>query len=272
MSALTSNVDHLMSRIDIAMQRFGWIDMIVFSELAPFGPLIGQHPEDIGPTLELFREAARKWKIWIVPGSLFEARDGKVFNTTAVINPAGEIAGRYDKLFPFLPYEQGVEGGTEFLVFDVPDVGRFGMSICYDLWFPETSRTLTSMGAEVILHPVMTGTTDRDVELSMARATAAQFQCYVVDVNGLGAGGLGRSCVVGPGGDVLYQCGAEEEIFPIELDLDQVRHQREAGQNGLGQVLKSFRDRRVEFEVYDRAAFGSGALGALGPLVAKSKR
>ena len=73
-----------------------------------------------------------------------------------------------------------------FCVFDVPDVGRFGLSICYDMWFPETTRQLTSQGVEVLLHPVLTGTTDRDAELAIARATAAQFQCYVIDVNGLG--------------------------------------------------------------------------------------
>lgn len=271
-SAIGSNVDHLKSRIDIAMRRFGWIDMILLSELAPFGPLIEKHPDDITPTLEAFCEIARNWQIWLVPGSIFERRGDKVFNTTVVINPSGEIIGRYDKLFPFLPYEVGVEGGSRFLTFDVPNVGRFGLSICYDLWFPETSRTLTSLGAEVILHPVLTGTTDRDVELAMARATAAQFQCFVIDVNGLGAGGLGRSCIVGPGGDLLYECRAEEEIFPIEIDIDQVRHQREFGQNGLGQVLKSFRDRNIEFDVYNRANADFNGLDALGPLTLRSKR
>ena len=81
------------------------------------------------------------------------------------------------------------------------------VSICYDIWFPETTRTLTSMGAEVLLHPVLTNTIDRDVELSIARATAAQFQCYVFDINGIGAGGVGRSCVVDPSGQVLHEAG-----------------------------------------------------------------
>jgi deaminated glutathione amidase len=53
----------------------------------------------------------------------------------------------------------------------VPQVGRFGLSICYDIWFPETTRQLTSAGVEVLLHPVLTGTTDRDAELAIARAT-----------------------------------------------------------------------------------------------------
>lgn len=196
---------------------------------------------------------------------MFERRDGKVYNTSVVINPQGEIVGKYDKMFPVMPYETGVEGGKDFIVFDVPNVGRFGLSICYDMWCPETTRTLVSMGAEVLLHPVLTGTTDRDVELAMARATAAQFQCYVVDINGMGAGGLGRSCFVGPGGDMIYEARGAEEIIPIEIDLDLVRRQRAQGQNGLGQVQKSFRDRKVDFTVYSDA-FDHSYQDSLGPL------
>jgi hypothetical protein len=173
---------------------------------------------------------------------------------------------RYRKMFPFLPYESGVEPGTEFCVFDVPDVGRFGLSICYDIWFPETTRQLTSQGVEVLLHPVRTATVDRDAELAIARATAAQFQCFVFDVNGLAGGGVGRSCVVDPAATVLHQCAGQEELFPIEIDLDVVRRQRETGLRGLGQVLKSFRDRKVDFSVYDRSSGTDAYLQELGPL------
>ena len=117
-----------------------------------------------------------------------------------------------------------------------------------------------------LLHPVLTGTTDRDAELAIARATAAQFQCYVFSVNGLGAGGLGKSCVVDPSATVLHQSAGQEDMFPIEVDLSVVRRQRETGMKGLGQVLKSFRDRSVDFSVYDRASGTDAFLHALGPL------
>ncbi len=265
-SAAHSNVAAMKHRVELALARFPWINMIVFSELAAFGPLVGNHPQKLDETIEVFQELAARHKIWLLPGSLFEKREKGVFNTAVVINPSGEIVGRYDKMFPFTPYETNVTGGTEFLVFDVPSIGRFGLSICYDIWFPETTRTLASMGMEVLLHPVLTGTTDRDVELSIARASAAQFQCYVFDVNGLGAGGIGRSCVFGPGGTPIYEARGAEEILPIEIDLDLVRRQRAVGQNGLGQVLKSFRDRNVEFPVYDNALFNHDYLNNLGDL------
>jgi hypothetical protein len=169
-------------------------------------------------------------------------------------------------MFPFRPYEAGITGGNEFCIFDVPQIGRFGVSICYDIWFPETTRQLTSMGAEVLLHPVLTGTADRDAELAIARATAAQFQCYVFDVNGLGTGGAGRSCVVSPSAHVLHQSAGQEDMFPIEIDLDVVRRQREFGMMGLGQVLKSFRDRETDFPVYDRTSGTDAYLHKLGPL------
>src|SRR5205814_6411054 len=123
------------------------------------------------------------------------------------------VVVRQRKLFPFTPYEAGVAGGSELSVFDIPAVGRFGVTVCYDMWFPETTRTLAAMGAEVILHPSLTTTIDRDIELAIARANAAQNQCFWFDINGIAAGGVGRSIVVGPSGDVLHQAGGEEEAI-----------------------------------------------------------
>ena len=266
-AALHENVSGMCHRLDVLMARFPWTQMVLFSELAPFGPLPRYAQPFPNETLERFREDALRHRIWLIPGSMFEkAEDGRIFNTSVVIDPDGEIVATYRKMFPFRPYETDVEAGTEFCVFDVPGVGRFGLSICYDMWFPETTRQLTSMGAEVLLHPVLTGTTDRDAELAIARATAAQFQAYVIDVNGLGAGGVGRSCIVDPAATVLHQAGGQEEMIPIEIDLDQVRRQRETGMRGLGQLLKSFRDRPVDFPVYDRASGSDAYLQGLGPL------
>lgn len=266
-AALQDNVEGMRHRLDVLMARFPWTQMVLFSELAPFGPLPRFAQTFPNAVEDGFREMARSYGIWLIPGSMFEkAADGRIYNTSSVINPQGEIVARYRKMFPFRPYETEVEGGTEFCIFDVPDVGRFGLSICYDIWFPETTRHLTSQGVEVLLHPVLTGTTDREAELTIARATAAQFQCFVIDVNGLGAGGVGRSCVVDPSATVLHQSAGQEDMFPIEIDLDQVRRQREKGLKGLGQVLKSFRDRTVDFPVYDRESGADGYLHTLGPL------
>ncbi len=266
-NALQPNEDGMLHRLDLLMARFPWTQMVLFSELAPFGPLPKFALPLRNDTVERFCEAARRHHIWLIPGSMFEAaEDGCIYNSSTVINPDGDIVCTYRKMFPFRPYEEGIAAGTEFCVFDVPDIGRFGLSICYDMWFPETTRQLTSQGVEVVLHPVLTGTTDREAKLSIARATAAQFQCYVFDVNGLGAGGVGKSLVVDPSATVLHQSAGQEDMFPIEVDLDNVRRQRERGMKGLGQVLKSFRDREVDFSVYDRSSGTDAYLHGLGPL------
>ena len=253
-------------RLDVLMARFPWTQMVLFSELAPYGPLPRYAQPFPNEAEAKFQAMAHQYGVWLLPGSMFEkAEDGRIYNTASVISPTGEVVTRYRKMFPFRPYEAEVAGGSEFCIFDVPEVGRFGLSICYDIWFPETTRQLTSQGVEVLLHPVLTGTVDRDAELAIARATAAQFQCYVIDVNGLGAGGVGRSCVVAPTSHVLHQSAGQEDMFPVEVDFDLVRRQRETGIMGLGQVLKSFRDRESDFPIYDRASGADSYLQSLGP-------
>jgi len=268
-SGRESNLTYLEARVNQVMSLFPWVEMVLFSELAAFGPSLARAETLPGAAEDSFREMAKKHDLWVVNGSLYEKRGKDVYNTASVIDPSGKVVARHRKLFPFRPYEKDVKAGSEFVVFDVPEVGRFGVSICYDGWFPETTRTLVGMGAEVILHPSLTGTIDRDVELSIARASAATNQCYFIDINGLGAGGTGQSIVVGPEGDVVHQAGTSEELIPVELDLDRVRRTRERGMHSLGQPLKSFRDREVRFGVYDPRWKGGNEvryLDTLGPL------
>jgi predicted amidohydrolase len=259
------NLDAMRQRIDLTMHLYPWVQMVMFSELAVYGPLL-QHAQPLpGTAEEEFQAMARQHKIWLVNGSMYERRDGAIYNTTSVIDPDGMVTGRYSKMFPFTPLEQGVAPGKDFFVWDIADAGRFGILNCYDLWFPETSRTLTAMGAEVILHPVMTHTIDRDIDLAVAHATSAMMQSYVFDINGLGAGGNGQSAVFDPNGRKLHQADATEQIIPVEIDFEQVRRSRERGIRGLGQMAKSFRDRPAEFPVYQKG-FDRSYLESLGPV------
>jgi predicted amidohydrolase len=269
-SAFDDNVDRMGAYLRHIRVRFPWVRMVLFSELAALGPRHEAEPLP-GPTEARLCALARETGLWLIPGSLFERADGPagdlVYNTTSVIDPQGEVIGRFRKLFPFRPYERDVAGGSDFCVFDVPEVGRFGVSICYDMWFPETTRTLAAMGAEVILHPTMTDTIDRDVELSIARASAVTNQVYFFDINGVGDGGVGRSIVCDPSGYVLHQAAAGAEIISIDVDLERVRRERERGlRSNLGQPLKSFRDRNVDFDVYRQGGVGDTYLHSLGPL------
>src|SRR5258706_3451932 len=178
LSASAENLTAMGRRLDQLMARFPWVQMVLFSELAAFGPFPQLAQALPGPAEATFQAMAARHGVGLVPGSLYEKKGGKTFNTAPVIDPRGTVIARYRKMFPFRPYEQATAPGNDFVVFDVPAVGRFGVSICYDMWFPETTRTLAAMGAEVILHPTLTDTLDRDIELAISRASAAQNQCF----------------------------------------------------------------------------------------------
>jgi predicted amidohydrolase len=260
------NLDQLEAELDTLRRRFPWVSMAVFGELAAFGPSPAHAQPLPGPAEARMCAAAKRNALWLVPGSMYEQRDGKVYNTAPVIAPDGRVVARYSKMFPFLPYEKGVTPGTEFVTFEVPGVGRFGMSTCYDMWFPETVRTLASMGAEVILHPSMTSTVDRDAELAIGRTNAAINQCYFVDINTAGDVGNGRSAIYGPGGEIICTAGAGREALVVELDLRLVRNARTRGWLGLMTPLKSFRDSEISLPVYAPGARRSDYLESLGPL------
>jgi predicted amidohydrolase len=261
-----NNLDAIAAEIATVRRRFPWVDMVLLAELATYGVSLERAESMPGPAEDRYRSIAREHGLWLVPGSLYERAGDKIYNTTPVIDPDGQVVTRHRKIYPFTPYENGVASGDRHTVFDVPGVGRFGVSICYDMWFPEAIRVLAWMGAEVILHPGLTNTIDRELEVSIARANAAMNQCYFVDLNCSGNLAYGRSCVFGPGGETVHVAGTSREIIVLELDLDQVTAVRERGWHGLGQPLKSFRDVDVDYPCYAPGAHRAGAFAHLGPL------
>lgn len=269
-SATQSNLPMMKLKLDITMHLYPSVQLVMFSELCAYGPLTYYAQEIPGEFEKEMQAMAKKYGIWLLPGSIFEKEGDKIYNTATVINPQGEIVTRYRKMFPFYPFEVGITPGNEFCTFEIPNVGIFGVSICYDMWFPETVRTLAVMGAEVILHPTMTGTMDREIEHSIAQTMAAVNQCFFFDINGLETGGIGRSTVCGPDGRIMYKAGATEEIFPIEIDMARVKRSRELGVMRLGQPLKSFRDNLGDFGIYAPGA-KHPYLDSLGPLIKPTK-
>jgi len=260
-----NNLPKITQEIDTVMSRFPWVDMVVLGELNGYGVDHKYAQEQGGEFESHCCDLASKHSIWLTPGSYFEKYQGKIYNTAPVIDPTGKIIARYRKIFPFLPYEKDVTPGDEFVVFEVPEVGKFGLMICYDQWFPEVARTLAWMGAEAIICPTLTNTIDRQRELSLAKANAIINQCYFFNINTVGDLGYGQSVIVGPQGEVIHQASVAREIMPIQIDLQTVRDVRERGLHGLCQNLKSFRDRPVDFPVYqDRS--DAGAFSQMGKL------
>jgi formamidase len=215
-------------------------------------------PEDVaqpvpGPLTERVGNVARSTRRWIVAGSVYErGDDGLIYNTAIAFSPRGELIAAYRKLFPWMPFETSTPGDRPAPVFDIPRVGRLGLMICYDGWFPEVPRSLALRGAEVILHPTLTSTPDREEELVLARANAIANQCYVVNVNASLTVGGGRSIGVDPEGRVLFEGGHGQELFSEVLDLDRVRTVRKHGTRGLNRVLQHVRENAppAAFEAY----------------------
>lgn len=267
-----------MSDVALNIQKsFPWVNLVLFHELVVPGLVQFVTPENKdwwrknsdsvpGRVTDTFCALARKTRQWLVPGSMWEWADGNLYNTAVVISPEGEMVAKYRKMFPWLPYEEGTAAGDQFCVFEIPTVGRFGLCICYDMWFPEVARTLAWLGAEVILQPTLTPTSDRELELVMCRANALFNQCYFVSVNGIGTWGGGRSTIIDPDGRVLQEASTNQTFITEIIDLDRVTSTREFGTLGLAQTLKQLRDAGQRFPMYDGDNLKKGSFGELGPL------
>jgi len=269
-------LERMEQRLRHICRSYPWVNMACFPELYPTGVAPTEPPpaglswdsnaEVIpGPLTERLAGMARQNRIWLQPGSIHERAGDRIYNTALVFSPEGELVARYRKMFPWRPWET-VTRGEEFCTFDIPDVGRFGLCICYDGWFPEVVRTLMWMGAEVILHPALSFTMDRAAELIIEQAHALFNQCYLVNANAAAPIGGGRSIVVDPHGRVVQQAGTDEELLMEMVDLEQVRRVRETGSIGLNQHLKQLRDFGGEFPIYQRGIAQGAVFQDLGPL------
>jgi predicted amidohydrolase len=198
--------------------------------------------EDADEVLAACREAARRTGLWLHLGSLaVRAEGGKLANRGFLIDPAGLIQARYDKIHLFdvdLPTGESwresatYRAGEGAVVVDGTPLGRLGLTICYDLRFPELFSRLAEAGAWAIAVPaaftVPTGRAHWEV-LLRARAIEAEVFVVAAAQSGRHADGretYGHSLVVSPWGEVLLDMGEETGVGFAEFDLslvDEVR-------------------------------------------------
>jgi N-carbamoylputrescine amidase len=205
-----------------------------------------------GPSTKLFGELAKQFGVVIVT-SLFEKRaPGLYHNTAVVLEKDGSIAGTYRKMhIPDDPayYEKFyfTPGDLGFHPIDT-SVGRLGVMVCWDQWYPEAARLMALQGAEILIYPTAIGYESSDTPeeqqrqrmawQTVQRGHAVANGLPVVAVNRVGyepdpsaqTNGIqfwGTSFVAGPQGEILYEASAEEEeSIIVELDLshsEQVR-------------------------------------------------
>ncbi len=187
-----------------------------------------------GPAMTWARETARELKVDLVAGSIAERVEGheRLSNTSVHVGPDGERRAVYRKLHMFDVEVDGREyresdtdePGDEIVVSETADGVKLGMSICYDLRFPELFRILTLRGARVIALPsAFTLATTRDHWETLVRARAIENEVFVVAANQIGAHpgehrSGGRSMIVDPWGVVLAQ--APDAVGHITAELD----------------------------------------------------
>jgi predicted amidohydrolase len=251
---IEKNLDNMVKQIELIKYYSPWVKIVVASELIIQGsPNFEKLAETVpGPISDFCSEVAKKYNIYFIPGSVYEKKQGKIYNSSPVFDDKGDIIEIYHKMYPWRPHEK-TSSGDKTLVFDMPEVGKIGLCNCYDLWFPEVIRDLVFKGAEIIFIPTAAGTQDRDQEIILTQAAAIQNQCYVVSVNGLGvngvsSGGKGNSLIVDPEGHIIQRAGQLQENLIAMVDLENVQRVRDFGVAGVNRPLSSFFHEKHKFQ------------------------
>jgi deaminated glutathione amidase len=190
-----------------------------------------------GPIQRMLAEMAREHGVWVIGGTvpLRTTSADRVFNACGVYSPEGQLVARYDKMHLFR-YDNGRESFDEGRVLQAGstpvacDVGglRLGLSICYDLRFPELYRRLMSPPCDLIAVPAaFTHTTGRAHWEVLLRARAIENQCYVIAPaqGGLHENGrrtFGHSLIVDPWGEVLALREEGEGVVMAQLDVARI--------------------------------------------------
>ncbi len=199
-----------------------------------------------GPLTDRVGSLADELRIWVLGGSVLEADDGRVYDTSVLFDRTGEVVARYRKIHLYdvdLPgqppmRESATISAGEALVTHETEFARVGLSVCYDVRFPELYRGLMAMGAEVLFVPAQfQHETGKDHWHALLRARAIEEQCFVVAPAQCGTFGdpakgrrsYGHSLVVDPWGRILAE-GSEDApgVWFADLDFAELRRIRQA--------------------------------------------
>ena len=208
--------------------------------LPEYWPVMGMHEadklalaetDDSGPMQDFMAACAQQRRVWLVGGTLPMAsgESGKVRNTTLVFDPNGKCVSRYDKihLFSFTgeaeAYDEArtIVAGTQVTSFDAP-FGRVGLSVCYDLRFPELYRAMGEVSL-VVVPAAFTYTTGRAHWEVLLRARAIENQCYVLAAAQGGTHQNGRrtwghSMLIDAWGEIKAVCPEGEGLAVGDID------------------------------------------------------
>ncbi|MEK9727434.1 MAG: carbon-nitrogen hydrolase family protein [Candidatus Margulisiibacteriota bacterium] len=215
-------------QVEQILENHTLIDLIVLPEVFNFRSALGfkkAAAEPLtGPTVTWLKETAQKQMVFLIAGSITElAEDGRIYNTTVVLNPAGEIIKTYRKmhLFDVTLADKSIQESAHFSAGEMPNLveiqgWQIGLTICYDLRFPELFRHYFKHHADMIVIPSsFTYETGQKHWRVLCQARAIENQCYIIAPNqcGVGAGQVktyGHSLVIDPDGNILVEANDNE--------------------------------------------------------------
>jgi predicted amidohydrolase len=179
-----------------------------------------------GPSTEALQRECARIDLYVVCGLL--ERDGDALRNAAVLVGPDGLIGTYRKThLPFLGVDRFVTPGDALPVFDTP-LGRIGIEICYDLRFPEVTRTLALRGADMVAHPTNFPMAAKIQTELITVARAAENRIYLLTANRVGRERSGEFCgwsqIVDPFGKRLAEAGEREETLLVgEVDVEKAR-------------------------------------------------
>ena len=225
------NLEACLARLDAAAAEGA--ELLVLPECALPGYMFDSAEEALpfaeeipGPSTETLERESRRLGLHVVCGLL--ERDGDALRNSAVLVGPDGLVGTYRKShLPFLGVDRFVVPGDELNVYDTP-LGRIGIEICYDLRFPEVTRTLALKGADIVAHPTNFPMAARLQTELITVARAAENRVYLLTANRVGKERWGEFCgwsqIVDPFGKRLAEAGeTEEALLVADVELEKAR-------------------------------------------------
>lgn len=215
-------------------------DIIVLSEVFAIGwycknfPIEAETLEN-NKTIDFLKQIALEFKSVVIGGTFIQkASDGKLKNTCPIIDKTGKLVDTYDKmhLFSHKGSEENkyISTGDKLKLINIGDT-KIGLSVCYDIRFPELYRTYSKIGAEIFINTAAWSVTKPEHWDIMHKARAIENQCFMIVANQTGKitdndYNLGHSMVINPWGTAVEELQQEEGCICCTIDTDEVKELR----------------------------------------------
>jgi predicted amidohydrolase len=235
------NIEKMNKHIKMLMSGMNRPEMIAGPEFA-----LGLEARLTEEIMEFFSNIAKEHSIYFLPGTVIYKENDCLYNTLPIFGPDGRLIDKYHKICPFYPVENAFTQGDRFVVFDVPEKNlKVGVMICHDWCFPEVSRNLTLLGAELLVRPAADPEGLYEAYRYVAQVRALENQAYFISVNSCGNNpgyySYGHSIIANPEGRAVYEAGDNEVNLCVTLDLELVRRTRKYGTSFSDQLLRQLK-------------------------------